>query len=115
MPESPKPGFGDRVRILTSPEVPPEIAGRIAKVYGWSVPSSSGVGPVIGGRGEDFALGLVLEETDAEDTFWLEPHFVEFVDHGGTQQFTLGHGPDAISTWRDEDGNWHDGISPIAR
>jgi hypothetical protein len=64
---------------------------------------------------EDFALGLVLEETDAEDTFWLEPHLVEFVDHGGTQQFTLGHGPDAISTWRDEDGNWHDGIALTER
>jgi hypothetical protein len=73
------PRFGDRVRIATAPDtVARGFAGRAGEVWAESVPSVSGVGPVIGDRGEDFALSVFFEET--EDQAWFAPHLVRRVD-----------------------------------
>jgi hypothetical protein len=73
------PRFGDRVRIAIAPETEARgFAGRAGEVWGESVPSVSGVGPVIGDRGEDLALSVFFEET--EDQAWFAPHLVQGVD-----------------------------------
>jgi hypothetical protein len=73
---------GDWVRVADLPEAG-EYAGRLGQVFGWSVPSSSGVGPVIGdtfgGSGrEDFAYAIIFDGIDGER--WFAPHLVEPAD-----------------------------------
>jgi hypothetical protein len=79
------------------------FAGRTGSVYGESVPSVSGVGPVIGDRGEDLALSVFFEDTEEQE--WFAPHLVEFVDHGGEQTMSIDGGPSFV---RDPDGVWHE-------
>ncbi|HSC92353.1 MAG TPA: hypothetical protein VLB86_11920 [Gaiellaceae bacterium] len=98
------PGFGDRVRICDTEEMHEHgFAGRVGKVFGESVPSSSGAGPIIGDRGEDFALSVFFDDTD--EHVWFAPHLVEFVDRGGEQTMSLDGGP---SYTRDADGVWQE-------
>ena len=107
------PGFGDRVRIHDSEETRAHgFAGRVGDVFGESVPSSSGVGPVIGDRGDDLALSVFFDETGEQE--WFAPHLVEFVDHGGPQTFSLEGGP---SFTREPDGTWREegGKTPAGR
>jgi hypothetical protein len=107
------PGFGDRARIRDTDETRGRgFAGRVGDVFGESVPSSSGVGPVIGDRGEDFALSVFFDETGEQE--WFAPHLVEFIDHGGAQTMSLEGGP---SFTRDADGAWHEdgGSTPAGR
>ena len=104
----PIPTFGDRVRIAASRETEARgFAGRTGHVYGESVPSSSGVGPAIGDRGEDFAISVFFDETEEQE--WFAPHLVEFLDHGGPQTATIEGGPSFL---RDADGNWHEVDGP---
>jgi hypothetical protein len=58
-------------------------SGRYGEVYGESVPSQSGVGPVIGSleggsNRLDYALAVHFEDT--QETQWFAPHLVEAVD-----------------------------------
>jgi hypothetical protein len=97
------PGFGDRVRICDTEAMQERgFASRVGTVFGESIPSSSGVGPVIGDRGDDLAFSIVFDDTDEEE--WFAPHLVEFVDHGGVQTVNLDGGP---SYTRDANGTWH--------
>jgi hypothetical protein len=60
-----------------------KFAGREGEVYGWSVPSSSGVAPVIGarkGRDEDFAYSVYFEDTGEQE--WFAPHLVKLIEPG---------------------------------
>jgi hypothetical protein len=99
-----KPRFGDRVRISDAEESRERgFVGRVGQVFGYSEPSSSGVGPVIGDRGEDFALSVFFAETEEQE--WFAPHLVEFRDHSGPQTMSLKGGP---SFTRDADGIWHE-------
>jgi hypothetical protein len=98
------PTFGDRVRIAPSDETSERgFAGRSGSVYGESVPSVSGVGPVIGDRGQDLALSVFFEDTNEQE--WFAPHLVEFLDHGGVQTMALDGGPSFV---RDPDGTWRE-------
>jgi hypothetical protein len=82
------PSFDDErnaVRIADFPEAG-AFAGRYGERYGWSVPSSSGVSPVIGaGVGgssqQDFAVSVYFEDTDEQ--VWFAPHLVEGVQNPG--------------------------------
>jgi hypothetical protein len=104
MTGDPEPAFGDTVRILSMPAtVEAGFAGRTGSVFGESIPSSSGVGPVIGEDGSDYALSVYFEDTDEQE--WFAPNVVEFVDHGGEQEWSLDGGP-AFS--RDADGQWRE-------
>ena len=67
------------VRIAELPEAG-EHAGRVGQIFGWSVPSSSGVGPVIGGHvggseKRDVAYSVFFEESRKQ--LWFAPHLVE--------------------------------------
>jgi hypothetical protein len=67
------------VRIAELPEAG-EHAGRVGQVFGWSVPSSSGVGPVIGAHvggsaKRDFAYSVFFE--DSGEQLWFAPHLLE--------------------------------------
>ena len=53
------------------------FAGREGHVYGESIPSRSGVGPIIGDQGEDYAYSVFFENIDEQH--WFAPHLVEFV------------------------------------
>jgi hypothetical protein len=98
------PSFGDRVRIVSSDATSERgFGGRSGIVYGESMPSSSGVGPIIGDRGEDFALWVVFADTNEQE--WFAPHLVEFLDHGGAQMMKIEGGPSFV---RDPDGAWHE-------
>jgi hypothetical protein len=60
-----------------------KFAGREGVVYGWSIPSSSRVAPVIGarkGRDEDFAYSVYFEDTDEQE--WFAPHLVKVIEPG---------------------------------
>ena len=96
------PGFGDRVRIRETEETRAAgFAGRVGELFGESIPSSSGAGPVIGGRGEDQAFSVFFEET--REQLWFAPHLVEFVEDRAGQTMTVDGGPSFI---RDPDGDW---------
>jgi hypothetical protein len=59
------------------------FAGREGLVFGWTVPSSSGVEPVIGarkGRETDFALSVFFEDTEEQQ--WFAPHLVKVIEPG---------------------------------
>jgi len=53
-------------------------ARRIGEVWSESEPSASGVGPVIGERGDDIALSVLFETT--EDVVWFAPHLLQPVE-----------------------------------
>jgi hypothetical protein len=72
-------------------------------VLGESIPSSSGVGPVIGDRGENLALSVFFDDTEEQE--WFAPHLVEFIDHGGAQTMGLDGGP---AFARGADGTWRE-------
>lgn len=73
------PGFGDRVRVAgTAQTEAAGIAGKVGEVWSESKPSVSGVGPVIGDRGEDVAVSVLFEDT--EDIRWLAPHLLRRVE-----------------------------------
>ena len=99
-------GFGDRVRIRDSPDTA-SYAGRVGEVFGESIPSSSGVAPVIGDRGDDFAISVHFDETGEQE--WFAPHVVEFLDHGGAQTFEIEGGPSFV---READGTWREANGP---
>ena len=74
-----EPSFGDLVRIVEVPETEERgFAGRAGQVFGESIPSRSGVNPVVGDRGEDYAFSVFFENTDEQEWFaphpWLEDH-----------------------------------------
>jgi len=74
-----EPSFGDLVRIVAAPETAESgFAGREGQVFGESIPSRSGVGPVIGDRGEDYAFSVFFEDTDEQA--WFAPHRVQFLE-----------------------------------
>jgi hypothetical protein len=96
-------GFGDHVRIVDSEATRAAgFAGRVGHVYGETVPSASGEGPVIGDRGEDFALSVFFDDTNEQ--VWFAPNEVAFIDHGAGQTFSLDGGP---TYTRDTGGEWH--------
>jgi len=70
------------VRIADLPEAG-EFAGRVGQLFGRSVPSSSGVRPVLGARvggseRVDLAYAVIFEDVDGER--WFAPHLVEASD-----------------------------------
>jgi hypothetical protein len=69
---------GSWVQIAELPEAG-EYAGRVGKAFGWSVPSSSGVRPVVGGHiggssKRDLAYSVYFEDT--KEKVWFSPHLV---------------------------------------
>ncbi len=67
------------MRIAAAPETEAHgFAGRIGEIWSEAEPSVSGVGPVIGDRGEDIALSVLFEDT--EDLVWFAPHLVRRVE-----------------------------------
>ena len=97
-----QPHFGDRVRIASSAETDElGIAGLEGHVHGESIPSSSGVGPVIGGLADDYALGVSIDRD--RESLWLAPHLVEFLHHGEGTTINLDGGPQWVRT---ASGEW---------
>jgi hypothetical protein len=97
-----RPGFGDLVRIGDSSETRElGYSGRQGQVFGESIPSSSGVEPVIGDRGEDFALSVFFEDTREQE--WFAPHLVEFVGRPERMEMSIDGGP---SYELAPDGSW---------
>ena len=97
------PGFGDRVRVRDAIETRDRgLVNRLGVVYGFSTPSKTGVGPVLGDRGEDCALSISFEETGEQ--MWMAPHLVDFVDHYEGLTMTVGE----RSFIRDADGEFRE-------
>lgn len=92
--------FGDRVRILASPEtIAAGVAGLEGDVYGFTTPSMTGV-DVIGGAPDDYALNVNLELKD--EAFWFRPDLVELLHHNaGIEVNACG-----IKAVRQADGTW---------
>jgi len=72
------------VRIADLPEAR-EFAGRTGEIFGWSIPSTSGVGPVIGAEfggsaREDFAYSVYFEDT--REQHWFSRHLIETLRGG---------------------------------
>lgn len=95
-------GFGDNVRILSSPETDGiGLSGKVGKIYGETAPSSTGV-EVIGNSSEDFALNVSIEGYD--ETYWLSPDLLEFVDHAEGTEIVIGN----VRAIRRADGSWEE-------
>jgi hypothetical protein len=94
--------MGDHVRIrVTAVTEAAGIAGLEGSVFGESVPSSSGIA-VIGPAPDDFAINVYVTERD--ESYWLAPEYVEFLDHDVGQEFWInGMGTKLV---RRSDGGW---------
>lgn len=78
------PEKAPRVRIAALPEAG-RFGGREGEIYGWSIPSRSGVAPVIGSEfggsaREDFAYSVWFEDTQEQE--WFSPHLLEKLTRG---------------------------------
>lgn len=92
--------FGDRVRILESPEtLSAGVAGLEGEVYGFTTPSSTGV-YVIGGAPDDHALNVNLESMD--EAFWFRPDLVELLHHNAGFEIRVAD----VKAIRQADGSW---------
>jgi hypothetical protein len=75
-------GFGDIVRIQSSPETERlGYAGLVGQVFGETAPSMGAIReqPLVGEPEEDFALYVDFDDREGA---WFAPELVEFVDHG---------------------------------
>jgi hypothetical protein len=75
-----EPGFGDLVRIASTPETERAgIAGLVGRVRGETQPSASGV-DVIGRAGvaDDFALQVQID--GRSESHWLTLDLLDFID-----------------------------------
>jgi len=94
--------MGDHVRIRQNAVTEAAgIAGLDGPVFGESVPSSSGVA-VIGPAPDDFAINVYVKERD--ESYWLAPEHVEFLDFGAGQEFWIKGMP--TKSVRRPDGGW---------
>jgi hypothetical protein len=71
-----------KARIADLPEAG-DFAGRYGLQCGVSIPSTSDVGPVVGGNvdgsaRQDFAVAVTFPDT--QETHWFAPHLVEVID-----------------------------------
>jgi hypothetical protein len=93
------------VRIRETPDtVAHGVAGLVGAVFGFSVPSSSGVGPIIGPAPDDFVLNVYVEERG--EGYWLAPELLENLGDGTGRTPALAGVP---VTWtRRPDGTWEE-------
>jgi hypothetical protein len=94
--------FGDNVRVLRTSETDRlGIAGRLGNVYGETTPSNTEV-EVVGELTRDYALNVYFDDVD--QSFWLAPELLEFVDHApGTEAWLEGSPTKSV---RQPDGTW---------
>lgn len=83
------------------------LAGRIGTVYGHTTPSLAYTSDIVGASAKDVAVGLWLEGADTDDVVWIAAELVEFVDHEGATQLTIG----GHRLKRAPDGTWIDDAS----
>ena len=96
------PSFGDNVLIAKTPLTTERgFSGLMGVVYGWTVPSTTGVS-VIGSCIEDFAFNVSLP--DLNECFWFAPELVEFVDHAPGTEIGIGK----KKFIRRADGEWQE-------
>ena len=96
--------FGDRVRILSSPETESMgVVGLIGQVFGKTILSVTNI-EVIGETSADYAFNVFFEERT--ESFWFAPELVEFTDHSPGTEITL----DGVAKkWvRTESGEWRE-------
>ena len=99
-------GMGDRIRVRQSPEtIAAGIAGEEGEIYGFTVPSASGV-QAIGGAPDDYALYVSLAATDTST--WLRPDLAEFLDHNPGVNVVVGD----RRLIRQADGSWLEDTAP---
>ncbi len=94
--------FGDKVRVKSSIETDAiNITNLVGEVYGETTPSQTGI-ELIGNSENDIAFNVHIDELD--DSFWLSPNLLEFVDHNEGTEITLD-GVDKKWT-RSDKGEW---------
>jgi hypothetical protein len=98
----PAPGFGDNVRVRSTPLTQSAGYGGLAGVvHGFTTPSVTGV-TVIGELVDDFALNVYF--ADRNEDAWFAPELLEFVDHAPGTEIRLEGVP---KTWvRAASGEW---------
>lgn len=94
--------FGDNVKVLSSPGTDAiGISGKVGQIYGETTPSVTGV-EVIGEIDEDFALNVSIDGCD--ETYWLSPNLLEFVNHAEGTEMIIGN----FRAVRKADGSWEE-------
>ncbi len=94
------------VRIRDAPAtVAHGFAGLVGAVFGFSVPSISGVVPIIGPAPDDFVLNVYIEER--RESYWLAPELLDDLGDGTGRTAALEGVP---VTWarRADDGTWEE-------
>lgn len=95
-------GFGDNVRILSSPETDErDLSGKTGQVYGETTPSITAV-EVIGEVKNDYAINVSIDELDSE--FWFAPDLLELIDHAEGTEIIIGNS----RAVRRADGSWEE-------
>jgi hypothetical protein len=109
--ENPTMGFGDTVRIITSPAtIAAGVAGLEGEVHGFTTPSATGV-TVIDPTGIDYAIAVYVEQLG--EAIWLEPNTLELISRPDEMVFTTGS--KKITARRTEDGSMVETIEDIYR
>lgn len=91
MQNSSQIGFGDNVRVLSTPETKAlDLAGQVGQVYGETTPSVTGV-VVVGQLVRDYAVNVHFD--GRTDTLWFAPELLEFVDHAAGTEIRLDKVP----------------------
>jgi len=94
--------FADRVRIKATEDTERlGLAGREGQVFGWTVPSSTGV-TVIGEMLSDSAINVHFD--DLNSSFWFSEELVETLDHGPGTVVSLDE--QDLEWVRKADGTW---------
>lgn len=93
------------VRIRAIPETTAlSLAGLVGEVYGWSVPSSSGVEPIIGPIPDDFVISVYLEARGEQ--IWIAPEWTDNLGDGTGREGRFAGVP---VTWvQRPDGEWEE-------
>jgi hypothetical protein len=87
MENPPGLSFGDNVRVRSTPETESRsIAGLRGQIYGETTPSVTGIA-VVGTLQSDYAINVQF--VDRQDSVWIAPELVEFLDHGAGTEITL--------------------------
>lgn len=93
-------GFGDNVRVRTTPETEAlGVAGLAGQVFGWTTPSVTGVA-VVGGLENDYAINVNFEGRGQQ--LWFATELLEFIDHAPGTTMQTGR----VLLTRDVDGSW---------
>ncbi len=93
--------FGDNVRILKT-DITDNLglAGLTGTIFGFTIPSSSGITGVVGSLEEDYAVSVHLDSLG--ESRWFSTELIEFVSASDVKSMTIN----GVKLIQDATGEW---------